>query len=97
MLGLGPWALGLGAWGLGLGPSYPAPGTRYPTGSSMSDNLKQYRAFRDRMNARIMQVGPRETLHIGPVVGRSIVNPHLRRAMATLDDIAAERLPEARS
>ena len=37
----------------------------------------------------------REALHIGLVVGGSIVIPHLRRANATLDDIAAERLPEA--
>lgn len=63
----------------------------------MSDKLKQYRAFRERMNARIMDVGLREALHIGLIVGGSIVNPPLRRAMATLDDIAAERLPEARS
>ena len=118
----------------------------------MSDKLKQYRQFRERMNARIMEVGPletkrffaldaraydagaldvptkellglvsslvlrcddcvtyhlirckeegltdeqlREALHIGLVVGGSIVIPHLRRAMATLDDIEAERLPE---
>lgn len=118
----------------------------------MSEKLQQFRAFRERMNARILEVGPldtrrffaldtrayeagsldvatkellglvsslvlrcddcvtyhlirckeegitdeqlREALHIGLVVGGSIVIPHLRRAMATLDDIAAERLPE---
>ena len=37
----------------------------------------------------------REALHIGLVVGGSIVIPHLRRANATIDDIAAERIPEA--
>ncbi|WP_396626124.1 carboxymuconolactone decarboxylase family protein [Luteitalea sp.] len=117
----------------------------------MSDHLTRFREFRERMNARIMEVGPletkrffaldtraydagtldvptkellglvaslvlrcddcvtyhlirckeegladdqlREALHIGLVVGGSIVIPHLRRAMATLDDIAAERIP----
>ena len=120
---------------------------------SMSDHLTQFREFRERMNARILDVGPletkrffaldtraydagaidvrtkellglvaslvlrcddcvtyhlirckeegltdeelREALHIGLVVGGSIVIPHLRRAVATIDDIAAERVPEA--
>jgi hypothetical protein len=93
----------------------------------MSDHLTRFREFRERMNSRIMEVGPletrrffaldtraydagtldvptkellglvasREALHIGLVVGGSIVIPHLRRANATLDDIAAERVPEA--
>ena len=119
----------------------------------MSDHLTRFREFRQRMNSRIMEVGPletkrffaldpradaggtldvppqellgrvaslvlrcddcvtyhlirckeegwaddqlREALHIGLVVGGSIVIAHLRRANATLDDIAAERLPEA--
>jgi AhpD family alkylhydroperoxidase len=117
----------------------------------MSDHLTRFREFRERMNRRILDVGPletkrffaldtrayeagaldvptkellglvsslvlrcddcvtyhlirckeeglsdqqlREALHIGLVVGGSIVIPHLRRAMATLDDIAAERMP----
>ena len=119
----------------------------------MSDHLTRFREFRERMNNRIMDVGPRETkrffaldtrayepgsldvptkellglvaslvlrcddcvtyhlirckeeglsdeqlreaMHVGLVVGGSIVIPHLRRANATLDDIAAERVPEA--
>ena len=118
----------------------------------MSEALSRFRAFRERMNSRIMDVGPletkrffaldtraydagtldvptkellglvaslvlrcddcvtyhlirckeeglsdeqlREALHIGLVVGGSIVIPHLRRAVATLDDIAAERIPD---
>ncbi len=117
----------------------------------MSDALTRFREFRERMNSRIMDVGPletkrffaldtraydagaldvptkellglvaslvlrcddcvtyhlirckeeglsddqlREAMHIGLVVGGSIVIPHLRRAVATLDDIAAERVP----
>jgi AhpD family alkylhydroperoxidase len=117
----------------------------------MSESLTRFREFRERMNARIMEVAPletrrffaldtraydagaldvptkellglvaslvlrcddcvtyhlirckeegltdeqlREALHIGLVVGGSIVIPHLRRAMATIDDIAAERVP----
>jgi AhpD family alkylhydroperoxidase len=139
------------------GTRHPVPGTRHPVSIlyrvAMSDHLKRFRAFRERMNARIMEAGPletkrffaldtraydagaldvptkellglvaslvlrcddcvtyhlvrckeenltddqlREALHIGLVVGGSIVIPHLRRAMATLDDLAAERLPEA--
>ncbi len=119
----------------------------------MSEHLTRFREFRERMNTRILEVGPletkrffaldtraydagaldvptkellglvaslvlrcddcvtyhlirckeegltddqiREALHVGLVVGGSIVIPHLRRAVATLDDIAAERLPEA--
>ena len=119
----------------------------------MSDHITRVREFRERMNSRIMEVGPletkrffaldtraydagaldvstkellglvaslvlrcddcvtyhlirckeeglsdeqlREALHIGLVVGGSIVIPHLRRANATIDDIAAERIPEA--
>jgi AhpD family alkylhydroperoxidase len=118
----------------------------------MSDALTRFREFRERMNARIMEVGPletkrffaldtraydagaldvptkellglvaslvlrcddcvtyhlirckeeglsdeqlREALHIGLVVGGSIVIPHLRRAVGTLDDIAAELVPD---
>jgi len=117
----------------------------------MSEHLTRFREFRERMNSRILDVGPletkrffaldtrayetgaldvptkellglvaslvlrcddcvtyhlirckeeglsdeqlREALHIGLVVGGSIVIPHLRRAVATLDDIAAERVP----
>jgi AhpD family alkylhydroperoxidase len=119
----------------------------------MSDHLTRFREFRERMNSRIMEVGPletkrffaldtrayeagaldvptkellglvaslvlrcddcvtyhlirckeegltddqlREALHIALVVGGSIVIPHLRRAIATIDDIAAERIPGA--
>jgi AhpD family alkylhydroperoxidase len=118
----------------------------------MSEHLTRFREFRERMNTRILDVGPletkrffaldtrayesgalgvptkellglvaslvlrcddcvtyhlirckeeglsdeqlREALHIGLVVGGSIVIPHLRRAVATLDDIAAERVPD---
>ncbi len=117
----------------------------------MSEHLTRFREFRERMNSRILDVGPletkrffaldtrayetgaldvptkellglvaslvlrcddcvtyhlirckeeglsdqqlREALHIGLVVGGSIVIPHLRRAVATLDDIAAEHVP----
>ena len=111
----------------------------------MSDHLTRFREFRERMNSRIMEVGPLETkrffaldtrayedgalpvktkelmglvaslvlrcddcvtyhivrcreegvtraefleaFNVGLVVGGSIVIPHLRRAVATLDEI----------
>lgn len=52
----------------------------------MSDRLAEFRAFRERMNTRI--------LNVGLIVGGSIVIPHLRRAVDMLDRLNAGEGPE---
>ncbi|MCC7241698.1 MAG: hypothetical protein IT180_07210 [Acidobacteria bacterium] len=70
----------------------------------MSDRLKACRAFREQMNARFHESGNLEikrlfaldsrdelfeAFNVALVVGGSITIPHLRRAVATLDEVEA--------
>jgi shikimate 5-dehydrogenase len=76
----------------------------------MSERLKEFREFRERLNARIHESGnldikrffaldsrayeagalPVKTKEMmGLVVGGSITIPHLRRAVAMLDEVEA--------
>ena len=63
----------------------------------MSERLKEFREFREKMNARIHESGNLETkreeffetFNVALDVAGSITIPHLRRAVATLDEVEA--------
>jgi len=54
----------------------------------MSDHLTRFREFREQMNSRIMEVGPLETKRFFALDSRAY-------EAGAIDDIAAERIPEA--
>ncbi len=84
----------------------------------MSERLKEFREFRERMNSRILESGNLEikrffaldsrayetgalpartkvdelleSFNVALVVGGSITIPHLRRAMATMEELDRE-------
>ena len=49
------------------------------------DRLEEFRHFREKMDDAILIAG---NLSIALVVGGSIVIPHLRRAVATLEELS---------
>jgi hypothetical protein len=55
----------------------------------MTERLKEFREFREKMNARITRAQFLEAFNVALVVGGSITIPHLRSAVATLDELEA--------
>ena len=52
----------------------------------MAERLEEFRKFREQTNERILASNNLE-INVGLVVGGSITIPHLRRAVATLDEL----------